>query len=102
MIPGLSRSGLTVGAGLACGLERKAAFEFSLLLSLPAILGAGLIEAFSGEIGGTPLVLLASAIPALGIGYLAIALLFRAVVHKRFYAFGYYLIPFGIALLIIT
>ena len=100
IIPGLSRSGLTVGTGLLAGLGRKEAFEFSLLLSLPAIIGASIIEVVAGRVGGEPAVLLAAAIPAFGGGYLAISLLFRAIVRHRFHLFAYYLIPLGIVLLI--
>ena len=42
--PGISRSGLTIATGLFIGLERNTAASFSFLLSIPAILGASLIE----------------------------------------------------------
>lgn len=100
IIPGISRSGFTVGAGLALGVERKVAFEFSLLLSLPAILGASALELAGGRLGGDPVVMIAAAIPAFVGGYFAIKLLFRTVIHHKFHAFAYYLIPVGIAVLI--
>ncbi len=100
IIPGISRSGLTVGAGLASGVERREAFEFSLLLSLPAILGASALELAGGRLGGNPVVIMAAAIPAFVGGYFAIKLLFRTVIHHKFHAFAYYLIPLGIALLV--
>jgi undecaprenyl-diphosphatase len=100
IVPGISRSGMTVGTGLLAGLGRREAFEFSLLLSLPAIIGASIIEIVSGRVGGEPVVLLAAAIPAFGGGYLAISLLFRAIVRNKFHVFAYYLIPLGVALLI--
>jgi undecaprenyl-diphosphatase len=99
IIPGISRSGFTVGAGLASGVERREAFEFSLLLSLPAILGASVLELAGGRLGGNPLVILAAALPAFAGGYLAITLLFRTVIHHKFHTFAYYLIPLGIILL---
>ncbi len=43
--PGISRSGSTIAAGLFSGLERKLAARYSFLLSIPAILGAALIQA---------------------------------------------------------
>jgi undecaprenyl-diphosphatase len=99
IIPGLSRSGLTVGTGLASGVPRKEAFEFSLLLSLPAILGASLLEIVGGRLGGDPAVVLAAAVPAFVGGYFAIKLLFATVIHHRFHAFAYYLIPLGLLVL---
>lgn len=99
IIPGLSRSGLTVGTGLASGVARKEAFEFSLLLSLPAILGASLLELVGGRLGGDPVVILAAAVPAFVGGYFAIRLLFETVIHHRFHTFAYYLIPVGILVL---
>ncbi len=44
LIPGVSRSGITITAGLAMGLTRKAAARFSFLLSIPVILSAGLLS----------------------------------------------------------
>jgi undecaprenyl-diphosphatase len=100
IVPGISRSGLTVGSGLMAGVDRREAFEFSLLLSLPAILGAALIESLTGRIGGDPVIIVAAAVPAFVGGYVAISLLFRAIVRNKFHAFAYYLIPLGIALLL--
>lgn len=102
IIPGVSRSGLTVGSGLLSGARREEAFEFSLLLSLPAILGAGAIEFLGGRMGGSPIIILAAAIPAFVGGYFAISLLFRVIVRNRFYLFGFYLIPLGILVLIFS
>jgi undecaprenyl-diphosphatase len=102
IIPGLSRSGLTVGSGLLSGAGKEETFEFSLLLSLPAILGASAIEALSGRMGGSPVIILAAAIPAFVGGYFAISLLFRAIVRNRFHLFAFYLIPLGILVLIFS
>jgi undecaprenyl-diphosphatase len=100
IVPGISRSGFTVGAGLLAGIDKRDAFEFSLLLSLPAILGAALIEALTGRLGGDPVVIVAAAIPAFVGGWIAVSLLFRAIVRNRFHIFAYYLIPLGILLLV--
>ena len=102
IIPGLSRSGLTVGSGLLTGARKEETFEFSLLLSLPAIVGASAIELLSGRMGGSPVLILAAAVPAFIGGYFAISLLFRAIVRNRFYLFAFYLIPLGILVLILA
>ena len=101
IMPGLSRSGLTVGAGLASGVGRKQAFEFSLLLSLPAILGAMVLHLAQGGLGGDPAGIVVAAVTAFVGGYFALKLLFRTVIHHRFHTFGYYLIPLGILLLVL-
>jgi undecaprenyl-diphosphatase len=100
VIPGISRSGSTVGAGLLAGVRREEAFEFSLLLSLPAILGGSVVELLGGRMGGDPWVILAAGVPAFLMGLVAIRILFRAVVRNWFHAFAYYLIPLGIVLLV--
>jgi undecaprenyl-diphosphatase len=102
IIPGLSRSGLTVGSGLLAGVKREAAFEFALLLSLPAILGASLVELVSGRMGGDLAVIAAAAIPAFIGGYFAISLLFRSIVRNKFHLFAFYLIPLGTIVLVLS
>ncbi len=63
ILPGISRSGATITAGLACGLSRKSAATFSFLLALPAIAAAGLLEicelTLHGDEFSTPLPYLA-------------------------------------------
>ncbi len=92
VLPGISRSGTTITAGLAVGLERRAAAEFAFLMSVPVIFGAAAaslgdaLEAGSGA--GAPILLgtvaaFLSALPA-------IALLMRAVVAGRLANFAYY------------
>ena len=52
LLPGVSRSGSTIVAGLACGLERRAAATWAFLLAVPAIAGASTLEAVSELTGG--------------------------------------------------
>lgn len=77
LVPGISRSGITISAGLLLGLEREAAARFSFLLATPTIAGAGLFELYrlaSGGAGATPepAVLVAGVAGALVTGLLAI------------------------------
>lgn len=102
ILPGISRSGLTVGTGLALKVERRKAFDFALLLSIPIIFGATLFEFLGGRLGGSGSMLVAAFAAAFVSGYVAISLLFRSVVKNRFYMFAYYLIPAGVVLLILN
>ena len=47
LIPGTSRSGITISMALFCGLDRRAASKFSFLLSIPIIVGSGLLQAYA-------------------------------------------------------
>ncbi|MDH7490224.1 MAG: undecaprenyl-diphosphatase UppP [Anaerolineae bacterium] len=100
--PGLSRSGLTITAGIFRGLGREAAARFSFLLSVPIILGAGLTQmahaiANPGATAWFPLVLgFASAAIS---GYLAIHFLLGFVRRRRFWPFAVYCWVVGIAAL---
>jgi len=101
IVPGTSRSGITITAGLACNLERSAAARFSFLLSTPAIVAAG-AKAFYDlhQAGGIPagmtmpflLGILLSAIS----GLLAIGFLMRYLRRASLHIFIYYRIVFGI------
>jgi undecaprenyl-diphosphatase len=80
LIPGSSRSGTTLTAGLFAGLTREAAARFSFLLSIPAIAASGLLEFFKvvGHLDPTGLATLAIATAVAGIsGYAAIFFLLR-------------------------
>ena len=103
-IPGLSRSGTTITAGMATGHERSFAVKFSLLLSIPAVLGAnilGLIDAiqegFDTSLLGTYFV---GMVVAAITGYFSIVLLRRIVSKGRFGNFAYYMWGVGIVTLI--
>ncbi len=98
LVPGVSRSGITMVAGLALGLSRPAAARFSFLLSTPAILGAVLLHA--EEIAkGPPAVLLAGMAAAAVSGYLAIDLLLRYVSRNGFAPFAVYRIALAAVVL---
>ena len=92
VLPGISRSGATITAGLRQGIKMSEAFEFSFLLSLPAILGALAleitrlshfsIEAFFGGFLG----MIVSGVT----GYLALGLLRKTLLAKKLWLFGVY------------
>jgi undecaprenyl-diphosphatase len=81
LIPGVSRSGMSISAGLFAGLDREAAARFAFLMATPITAGAGLWELrkiLAGESGELPMVpLLAGMLASLIAGLLAIAVLMR-------------------------
>lgn len=102
IIPGVSRSGITITAGLLCGLEREAAARFSFLLGAPIILGAGVFELRHLSHGitraeVTPLVLGISASTV--VGYLCIKFLMGYVKRRSYDIFVAYRIVLGVSLL---
>jgi len=92
--PGISRSGATIGAGLARGLGRADAARFSFLLSVPIILGAGLQQLFHTVTGpilpGQSLLLAVGFVMAAISGYLAIHFLLQYVQRRKLYPFAIY------------
>lgn len=98
VIPGISRSGSTIGTGLILGVEGSKAVKFSFLLSVPAILGASAIK-FSdigeGLTASATAPFIAGGIAALVTGMLAIYLLLKAVKASKLWAFGVYCIVVG-------
>ena len=104
LIPGISRSGVTITAGLGRGLDRQAAARYSFLLGVPAIAGAGLIATI--ELAGSPAngdqipQLLVTFITAAVVGYICILFLLNWVREHTFYIFSVYCIVFGILYLL--
>lgn len=92
LLPGVSRSGATITAGLATGLTREAATRFSFLLSLPALVGAGILK--SGDLLEPGLysasAIAAGVLAAFVSGYLAIRFLVALVARDRLTGFAYY------------
>lgn len=94
LVPGISRSGATISAGLHARVSAHAAAEYSLLLSLPAILGATVLQ-LRDFIAGVPLAaeirpLVLAVVAAFCSGYLAVRLLLRVVRRGRLRVFAYY------------
>jgi undecaprenyl-diphosphatase len=104
LIPGVSRSGITLVAGMGLGLKRDAAARFSFLLSVPAIGAAGVFElpkVLNAE-GTHRGVLLAGLLAAAVSGYVSIAWLLRYLRSRATTPFVVYRILLGILLLIGT
>jgi undecaprenyl-diphosphatase len=103
LIPGISRSGSTISASLVSGLSREKAFEFSFLLSIPAILGALALQLSSvtnpRAILSSPY--LAGFSAAALTGFIALALLKRLMVTGKLHYFSYYLVGVSVISFII-
>ncbi|HHT27459.1 MAG TPA: undecaprenyl-diphosphate phosphatase [Firmicutes bacterium] len=105
ILPGLSRSGTTISAGLARGIARSDAARFSFLLSIPAIVGAAILElpALFNSSGGIAIApLLAGMVTAAIAGYFAIVLLVRFVQRGNLRIFSYYTWVVGVLALLFT
>ncbi len=93
IVPGISRSGSTIVAGLAVGLRREDAVRFSFLLSLPAICGAALLELrhSPAESAGIPIpIAIAGFAVAAATGLLAILFVLRWTRAGKLWQFGLY------------
>jgi len=107
LIPGVSRSGATMSAGLLLGLQRPAAAKFGFLLAVPAVVGSGIFQLealISGEEGGgEPLgyVALATVI-SFAVGYAAIAWFLRYLAHHSVRVFVLYRVLLGSAVLVLV
>lgn len=100
VIPGISRSGATIGTSLISGLGEGAAVKFSFLLSIPAVLGANILKAkdICGNlitVGSLPFI--AGALSALIAGILTIRVLVEILKKNLFFLFGIYCVLIGAA-----
>ena len=103
ILPGISRSGLTIGAGLWTGLPRAEAARFSFLLSIPAVGGALVLQLMDGQATSaaeTGRLLLAGA-TAFGVGLLAIKWTALAVIQAHFWKFSFYCLFVGVAVIVL-
>ena len=103
-IPGISRSGSTITAGITTGLNRSFAMKYSLLMSVPAVLGANLLSLLDALKDGVdwtnmPAYLIGTAV-AMVVGYFSILLLQRLLNRGKFGKFAYYLWIVGVVVLI--
>ncbi len=102
-LPGVSRSGLTIATALALGLKRTWAVNFSLMLAVPAILGAAAKEFKDldrSTLSAVPIApTLAATVVSGLVGYLAIVWLVRIVRAGRLWYFSVYLVALGVVLL---
>lgn len=102
-MPGISRSGSTIVAGLAGGFDREFAIRFSFLISIPAIAGASLltfIKADLAELTANAGPYLVGLVLSAAVGYLCIRTLLRMLKNHTFHYFGYYCGAVGVIAII--
>jgi undecaprenyl-diphosphatase len=107
LIPGLSRSGLTIATALMLGLRREKAFKFSFLLSVPAVIGALGLTLYEQHaaltlvgVGWTEI--LVGIAVSMVISYFALKLLWKALAGRKFYLFAFYCWLMGAALIALS
>jgi undecaprenyl-diphosphatase len=104
LVPGTSRSGITISVGLFEGVSREAAARFSFLLSIPAILGAGILKL--DDLAGateTPAQLAAGTLAAAVSGFLAVSFLIRLLRTRTLWPFIWYrLVAGGLFVLLLS
>ena len=103
-LPGLSRSGSTISMGLILGLERKHAAAFSFIMSIPAVMGASVLELGDALREGVTTIpvsaMVAGTLASLVVGLLAIRLVRYMVLNDKFALFGWYTLVLGIIVLV--
>jgi undecaprenyl-diphosphatase len=105
LVPGTSRSGATITAGLFLGMQREAAARFSFLLSIPAIVLSGLYgltELIASDDGVSFGALALATLAAFVVGYLSIAFLLRWLAHHSTLIFVVYRVVLGGLVLALT
>lgn len=98
-LPGISRSGSTIAGSQLCGVNRSAAGEYSFIVSIPAILGAFVLELkdigeMGSVVGAAPII--AGCAAAFAWGYISLSLLMKMIRKGKLEWFACYLIPLGI------
>ncbi|MCA9101613.1 MAG: undecaprenyl-diphosphate phosphatase [Planctomycetales bacterium] len=105
VLPGISRSGITISAGLAVGLRRDAAATFSFLLMLPAVAGACTLETLEFVTSDAPVhtswtYLLTGMFVSFLVGVFALRWLLNWLRHGRLHYFAYWCIPLGLGVIV--
>jgi len=103
-LPGISRSGSTIAGALFSKLDSKSAGDYSFIVSIPAILGAFILELkdlaeVSSSVGFWPV--FAGCLAAFIVGYFSLSVLMKLIYRGKIVWFSAYLIPLGIAGLIL-
>jgi len=100
IIPGISRSGATISTGLFCGLDRQLSGKFSFLLSIPAILGAFLLEFKKTDFNQELWTILIGTSVAFAVGFFSLKFLMNVIKVGQISRFSYYCWAVGIVMIL--
>jgi len=105
LIPGVSRSGITISTGLLRSVKKEKAFQYSFLLYIPAVIGAAIGTSVTEwkSLAATEIdifsIIFGLVITAI-MGYIFLKLLFKIVVKEKFHIFAYYCWTLGLIIII--
>ena len=103
IIPGVSRSGVTVATGLLRKIDKATAVRYSFLLSVPAVLGATFMESKDLVVGNVNMIpLILGATVSMIAGFASLKLVQKIVMSEKFHLFAYYCWTVGIAIILFT
>ncbi len=106
LVPGVSRSGITITAALLVGLARTDAARFSFLLSLPIVFGAALLKGIQlaghGIEPGMAMPMLAGILVSAVTGYISVAFLLRFVQSRTIWPFVWYRVALGVVIMLLS
>jgi len=99
--PGISRSGSTISVGLLSGVKKSEVFLYSFLLSIPAIIGASILENNKFILNDLGIYSVVGMIVSAISGYVAIKILHKVLLSEKFYIFSIYCFLLGILVLLV-
>ncbi|HEV7951891.1 MAG TPA: undecaprenyl-diphosphate phosphatase [Candidatus Saccharimonadales bacterium] len=105
LIPGVSRSGATMSAGLFCGFDRVTVTKLSFFLSIPALLAAGTMQAvnnvdtISNGVGWVPTIV--ATVVSFGVAYIVVAWLLKFIAKNNYSIFIVYRLALGGVILVL-
>jgi len=101
--PGISRSGITLSTGFLRRIKKEVIFRYSFLLSIPAVIGATVMESKDLVMGEVDmLALLFGVVVSMVVGYVSLKLLLRIVLKEKFHLFAYYCWIIGLIIVVFS
>ena len=101
--PGISRSGVTLSMGFLRRIKKEVVFRYSFLLSIPAVIGATVMESKDLMVGEVDMVaLLFGVLVSMMVGYVSLKLLLKIVLKEKFHLFAYYCWIIGLIIVVFS